>query len=530
MRYLLFLWALLLSSNTYSNICLDINLPDGAGYHFENNIKIKTFDGLELSANTISPKEIKGPLPTIIFVNSWTLDEHEYLRQAILLAKKGYLVLSYSSRGWGCSQGKINVIGPKDWKDISSVIDWLEQNNQTDMKKIGISGISYGGGMTLMALAKEPRIKTGFAMSTWGSLPRALYYQNTARLFWGAGLIGTGLITGSMEPETLSLFSDLIRNRNIPTILEWARLRSPITYIDEINRRNAPLYISNNFGDNLFQPNNILEFYNKLTVPKILDLNQGTHATGEITGLFTVSNYTFNKLHDWFDYWLKPKHSNHKPTSLVFNTINIQTDLKHKRESISSDVFNHLKKTSFFLHPRKIISGKLSEKTYSHGPDINLYHSGLDTIASTGIPLLSALIDGNFRIPVYRRLNYVNPLNGIKFQSEKLESTFKLRGTPKLSLNILSNSKNFQVMAYLYDINESGFAKLITHGAYSGLSNFEKVKMEMVTTAYDIPQNHSIALVLDTKDLLYATKTIIPYRIELIFDPSFQAKLELPSL
>lgn len=525
MRKWIFFFCIM-TTNVFANICLNINLPENDIYNFRDEIKIKSFDGINIAANLFTPKYLNTKLPTVIFVNSWTLEEHEYTKQAIEFVKKGYQVLSYSTRGWGCSDGYVDVIGPKDIEDLKSVVDWLYDNTNIDKERLGIAGISYGGGMTLMALAKEPRIKTGFAMSAWASLYEAMYHQETPRLFWSSVLMATGFLLGRIDDTLKENFKKLLKSDDKAEIKKWADERSAMSFIDEINKRNVPVYISNNFGDNLFQPNNVIRFYNKLTTPKILDLNQGTHATGELTGLFTVSNYTFKRLHAWFDYWLKNKT---QKSSLVLNRINVETDLKHERDIMNSDISpDHKKNKKFYLWPRNKSNDGLVLEKYIEKEKVDTIYSGRDTFASTGIPLLSALVDGHFRIPVYSYMPLINPDYGVKFITEELKDDLKIRGIPELTVNIDSHEMPFQIVTYLYDINKFGAAKLITHGVLSGEKINGLKSMEIVATAYNVPKGHKLALVIDTKDLLYAPKSRDDFKLDFIFKAKSPSVLEVP--
>ena len=151
--------SIALPSLAQANICLNINLPSNPDYVFNDDLFIYSDDGTPIAANTMTPTTPAGPngYPTIIFVNSWVIDEHEYLVQAAQFAKKGYQVLSYSARGWGCSGGLVNVTGEDDMMDVTAVLDWLQLNTDADMDNIGISGISYGSGMALMGVAHDTR-------------------------------------------------------------------------------------------------------------------------------------------------------------------------------------------------------------------------------------------------------------------------------------------------------------------------------------------------------------------------------------
>ncbi|MCB1179593.1 MAG: alpha/beta hydrolase, partial [Leptospiraceae bacterium] len=143
-------------------------LNDGS-FTFSDKEYITSFDGTKIDGNIFVPSSASkdSKRPVVIFINSWALNEYEYLVPAAKLAKKGYIVFSYSTRGFGKSEGLINVAGPKDMKDLSAVIDYLELNYPIQKGNIGLSGISYGGGTSLLGLANEPRVRTAVAMSGW---------------------------------------------------------------------------------------------------------------------------------------------------------------------------------------------------------------------------------------------------------------------------------------------------------------------------------------------------------------------------
>lgn len=496
---------LFLSSTIYANICLDIKLDDNPFYSFEEVSSIKTFDHTKISANILVPKSRNlKKFPAVVFGNSWLLDEHEYLAQAKILAKKGYAVLSYSLRGWGCSEGVISVVGPEDLEDFSSVLDYLESRSDIDMSNVAVMGISYGAGLSLMAASKDLRVKTAIAFSGWGSLVEALYGNETPRHFWGKLLIYTGELIGNASREVRVLFDNLIRGENVKDVIKWAQKRSPINHIEVINQRNIPILVANNFGDNLFQPNNILSFFKKLTTPKMLVLSQGTHASGEAGGLFGVNNLPFDVAQIWLDYWLKGIDND----IIHGEEIILQTDLKKKIEAISLSQFKTRRNKLYLANDNYIQSGSLQ-----NGPNMKRHQKSLglgndDSFATTGIPFVSALIDGNFSFPNVEFLPGLNRFDALVFNSVRFEEDVKIRGNVNLNLNVSSSGKTIQFIAYLYDVNSLRVGKLITHGVFSK-RNIEsnktyKINFDLVTTAYDLASGHKLALVIDTHDPLYS--------------------------
>jgi predicted acyl esterase len=58
------------------------------------------------------------------------------------------------ARGFWESGGEINMAGELDMKDISTVIDWAILNLNADPDRIGLSGISYGGGVNKIVMCR----------------------------------------------------------------------------------------------------------------------------------------------------------------------------------------------------------------------------------------------------------------------------------------------------------------------------------------------------------------------------------------
>lgn len=518
--------------SSHANICFEIPFIPSDSFEFDDNITIQSTDGVEIAANLLTPKATPpaSGYPTIIFVNSWVLDEHQYLVQAAQFAEKGYSVLSYSARGWGCSGGEVNVVGDLDMQDLSAVVDWLQANTNMDSNNIGISGISYGSGISLMGLAKEPRIKTAVAMSTWGSLTDSLYQQQTPRLFWGFFLVASGLITANMDPIIAENYQNLISNQNIPETIAWAEERSVSNFIDLINERNAPVYLANNFGDNLFQPNNLLKFYAGLNVPKRLDLNQGTHASGEGFGLVGLDNYTWNNTHRWFDYWLKGIDSG------IMNDapVTMHVDLKNQRDEFADwPIPNQTQQTYYFAARGLFSNGDLRESPYRPWwTTTNTIFSGLDTFATTGIPVLSAIVDAHLKLPVKTPINLISRVNGIVFDTPVLNQPLKIRGIPEIKLNLQPSYHKMQLIGYLYDVAPNGVGTLITHGPVTlhetAAGSTQQVSWELVATAYDVPAGHKLGIAFDTFDILYGIPTILPYNVKFKFRRGLDSTLILP--
>lgn len=259
--------------------------------------------GVVLKANVIAPSAA-GRYPAIVFPASWGLNDLEYIAQARTLAGRGYVVVSYTPRGWWSSGGEIDTAGPKDMADLSKVIDWTIANTAADPSRIGAAGISYGAGISLLGSAFDPRIRAVVMMSGWTDLVYSLYGDQT-RHQQSAGLLqlAAGLL-GNAGPDLTGKLDDFNANRNVAQIMAWAGVRSAATYLDAINANRPAVLIANSWGDSIFPPNQLVDFYGRLAGPKRLELRPGDHAIAELTGVIGLPNDVWSSAYRWFDQYL----------------------------------------------------------------------------------------------------------------------------------------------------------------------------------------------------------------------------------
>jgi fermentation-respiration switch protein FrsA (DUF1100 family) len=111
--------------------------PTPAGYA---DVKFKASDGLDL-AGWYRPSRNGA---TVLLVHGGGGDREGALAHAQLLARNGYGVLVYDSRGRGDSDGDPNDYG-WDWsKDVAGALAWLKQRDDVDPARIGALGLSTG--------------------------------------------------------------------------------------------------------------------------------------------------------------------------------------------------------------------------------------------------------------------------------------------------------------------------------------------------------------------------------------------------
>lgn len=270
---------------------------------------IPSWDGTPLGAFVIEPQDAgSGRYPLLVMPSSWAVPSVEYVGVAQTLAQRGYVVISYSSRGFWESGGSIDIAGPATVEDVSALIDWALDNTRADPERIGVSGISYGAGTSLLAAARDPRIKAVAALSGWADLQASLYSHDTPSAQGIALLVAAGLATGRPGAELATINRNvLVGNYQgaVDTLLPVAAQRSPASSVDEINANQPAVFLANAFNDSLFPPGQLVDFFNRLKGPKQLQLRHGDHALNEAFGALGIPNEVYAAVGDWFDHYLK---------------------------------------------------------------------------------------------------------------------------------------------------------------------------------------------------------------------------------
>ncbi|CTP84908.1 secreted esterase/lipase/thioesterase family protein [Xanthomonas translucens pv. phlei] len=183
-------------------LCAMLLFSAAAGGFSNQYRTIASWDGTKLGALVLVPQgQGPGPFPLVVMPASWSLPNLEYVGRASELASDGYVVVSFTSRGFWDSAGQIDIAGVATVEDVSTVIDWALANTPANAKAIGVSGISYGAGTSLLAAARDPRIKAVAALSGWADLQASLYANATVSQQGVGLLVASGAITGRPGPD-----------------------------------------------------------------------------------------------------------------------------------------------------------------------------------------------------------------------------------------------------------------------------------------------------------------------------------------
>ncbi|MEU9001760.1 CocE/NonD family hydrolase, partial [Streptomyces sp. NPDC048551] len=446
--------------------------------------------GITLKGNVFTPAGAGAgrTYPLIVLPTSWGMPQIEYVAQARKLADSGYVVVSYTSRGFWLSGGQIETAGPADIADVSAVIDWALATTPADPARIGLGGVSYGAGISLLASAHDPRVKAVVALSGWANLIDSIYSGRTQHL-QAAGLLGAaGYLTGRPGPELQQILGDFLGSKleNEQAMIDWGRKRSASEQLDRINANGAAIMLGNAWGDTIFPPNQYAAFYEKLTGPKRLEFRPGDHATAEGTGLLGLPNDTWTNAHRWFDRYLKGDR----------NGVDTEAPVQIKSRSDAG--------YEGYADWKAVGSGGAEKIAL---PDSEHVFANVDSGADGGVVLLSSVLDQFAKAPPVASIPLLPRAFAAVWQSERYAQERRVRGTVRLHTTVTPTKGDGTFVAYLYDVGPLGLGKLVSNAPYTfhGKAPGESfgVDLDLFSTAYDVPAGHRLALVVDTVDPLY---------------------------
>ncbi|QAU25255.1 X-Pro dipeptidyl-peptidase [Dyella sp. M7H15-1] len=493
---------------------------------------IATPDGYQLQVYVAVPAgRGSGPFPLVVMPSSWGVNYAEYVGEANVLAHGGYVVVSYSSRGFGigCALdptcGYIDMAGPLTVGDVSTVITWALNNTPSNKDEIGVSGISYGAGTSLLAAENDSRIKAVASMSTWADLIASLNANQTPSQ-QGIGLLAfasylgkPGALLTQANEDVLALnFAGAVHAvENDPDTPG----RSPINRVAQINANGPAVFVANDFEDSLFVPSQLINFYNQLTVPKMMMFSHGDHTTAELTGAAGFPNEIYTAVNAWFDHYLKG----------VNNGINIQQPVQLKSQTGVWSTFANWSAVQqgavTYNLTQPVSCGLLYQCTgsLSAGSGSNWQYGiigGYLTAATTGMAFVSGLLTGYLDLPPAVALSLVNRWNAGVWVGPAAAQTQNLIGMPALQVTVTPTTSQVTLIAYLYDLNSSGMGPLITWKPYT-ITNAavgvpQTISMNLEATNWQMNQGDQLALVISTNDLRYAGVT--PLNSDVTFSSS----------
>ena len=292
-----------------------------------NSVQVRSIDTAEavsIDTSLYLPKQV--PAPAIMIAHGFGGSKDSVASDAQFFADKGFVVLTWTARGFGKSTGQISMNAPTaEVADTRKLISYLARNKNVVQDasgdpRVAIMGSSYGGANALMAASFDKRIDAVVSDITWSNLQNDLFPQNAAEVkeagpfkkVWAATFFTAVSLQNAYLGEC-GTFTDIWCSAYTNAALNGkpsgadSQLLASVSPINYVNSISAPTLLSQGQADSLFPLNesfNTAKAINKAN-PQ-LPLSMIWHAGGHDGG-FDQAQYLRDQYLRWFEKHLLKK-------------------------------------------------------------------------------------------------------------------------------------------------------------------------------------------------------------------------------
>lgn len=225
---------------------------------------------VEIDATVFTPSQT--PAPAVVLAHGFGGNKNGMRAQAEKLQAAGFVVVTYSARGFGKTVAQISMNSPQfEVADARAIVDYLASLNSVKQDgkgdpRVGFGGGSYGGALSLLVAGYDQRVDAVAADITWNSLENALFPNasstpGTSGIFkqlWTGYFFSVGMATppefinqcGRFTVEWCAAYQAAFAETEIPqSIKELMAASSPSSIASRIT---APTMLMQGQADSLF--------------------------------------------------------------------------------------------------------------------------------------------------------------------------------------------------------------------------------------------------------------------------------------
>ncbi|MFD7706538.1 alpha/beta fold hydrolase [Streptomyces sp. NPDC059786] len=443
-----------------------------------------------------------GRRPAVLLTHGFGGSKEDVREQAEDLARDGYAVLTWSARGFGASTGSIGLNDPKgEVADVSALVDWLAKRPEVQLDgkgdpRVGMSGASYGGAVSLLAAGYDQRIDAIAPEITYWNLADALFPNGVFKKLWAGLFINTGGGCRKFEPKLCAMYNRVAESGK-PDAAARALLdaRSPSAVGDRVK---VPTLLVQGQTDSLFplgQADAAAKAIRANGAPVDVDWIAGGHDGGEME-----ADRVHARVETWFDRYLKDdKKADTGPAFRVTRTGGVDsTDGAARLRGASADTYPGLESG-----PRGVaLAGReqrfanpagANPPAISNLPGLGDEGGGLSQLSSLGVGL-SIDFPGQFA----------------KFDSAPLGKDLRITGSPTATVHVKSTGDDAVLFAKVYDVGPDGTSQVLPSGLVTpvrveGAKAGKDVELTLPAIDREFRKGHRLRLVLASTDLGYAS-------------------------
>ncbi|MEU6274298.1 alpha/beta fold hydrolase [Streptomyces populi] len=464
--------------------------------------RVMTMDGgvrIDTSYFTEGPSSRRRP--AVLLAHGFGGSKADVRDEAEKLARDGYAVLTWSARGFGRSTGRIGLNDPKaEVADVSRLVDWLARRPEVRLDKggdprVGVAGASYGGAVSLLAAANDPRVDAIAPSITYWNLADALFPNGVFKKLWAGVFLNSGGGCARFEPELCAMYNRVAESgKPDAAAVKLLQERSPSAVGDRIK---VPTLITQGQSDSLFtlgQADATARAVKANGAPVDVDWIAGGHDGGDLE-----ADRVTSRVVSWFDRYLKDDGSTATgPAFRVTRSGGVDsTDGAALLRGASSDTYPGLDSG------RRAIALTGREQSFqnpagSSPPAISAL-PGLG--GSGGLSQLSSLGVG---------ISLDFPGQYARFESAPFRDDLRITGSPTVTVHVRSSADDAVLFAKVYDVGPGRTqqvlpSQLVTPVRIEGAKSGRDVSIALPAIDHAVQKGHRLRLVLSSTDLGYAS-------------------------
>lgn len=505
-------------------------------------------DGIKLAVSVYTPpgKEPVGGWPAVIMIHGWGGDRSTYNDVAPVFMQNGYVVLIYDCRGFGQSEGKTSLAGPREIQDLHELMQYLVDHFHVSGDKIGSTGISYGGGQSYLLAASNqspdytgPKVKAIAPIMGWTDLVSALFPNDVMKTSYDAGLFATGYKADKQNYNTdlPTWLVEGLSGINQAEFKQQLALRSVIGQADRL--ADVPIYALQAWRDELFPVEQVRSLFNRLqNQNRNLKLYAGGFGhPGAVTSQ-DERNFVFAQVLNWFDYWLKGKHngimradhrvligSEYWPSG---ETYSFPTDLPNPAIDLPRHMTAYSTWPGTDMQTYHFAPGRLLSEAASSPSQIMVNNP------ATGVqddPITGMAAPANVTGSLDTAQQNSGPA-ALQFRTAALNEDTILLGTVHLSFWLASTNPDAEITARIFDVAPNGERTMVTRGAILsrnlGVSVPGEVKFDLFDTHHLFHQGHCMEVELSPSDSPFFKPDERSVLMQFYHDASHPSFVKLP--
>ncbi|MFD3725834.1 CocE/NonD family hydrolase [Streptomyces sp. NPDC058671] len=482
-----------------------------------------------------------GRRPAVLLGHGFGGSKDDVRAQAEQLARDGYAVLTWSARGFGASTGQIGLNDPAhEVADARGLVDWLAARPEVLLDKpgdprVGVTGASYGGAISLLAAGHDPRVDAIAPQITYWNLADALFPDGVFKKLWAGIFFSAGAqpeaagerpatapptgagagkaadagkaagkavaepgACGRFTPELCALYQRVaVSGKPDAAARALLEARSPSAVGARIK---VPALLVQGQSDSLFtlaQSDAMAKALTANGAPVAVDWISGGHDGGD-----RETERVERRVSTWFDRWLKRDTSvDTGPGFRVSRTGGVDsTDGRATLRAATADRYPGLTAGTTAVP----LTGR---------PQTFTNPAGASPPAVSAVPGLGGGVAGLSSLGVGISLDF--PGQHARFDAKPQGEALRITGSPTARVKVTSTAADGSAVLFakVYDVGPDGRqqvlpAQLVTPVRVEGATAGKSVTLTLPAIDHEVEAGHRLRLVVAATDLGYASPAV----------------------